>query len=132
MGSPADMVELINLLVVHQMTSGVPDAHTVVDTETWRGCGSENVLAIWRPFTKTGVACFDHADFGIVLFEIVDVHLACKVAKASQKQVSAVRREEHGVSWAQRKSVYCLSFCIEDDRLRRHVSVDNGKAVRFG
>lgn len=48
------------------------------------------MLAVRTPLAHAGVACFDCANLGVVLLHVVDVHLACKVTKASNEHEPAM------------------------------------------
>ena len=72
---PADVVQFLEFLVIHQATAHVPYPYTVVDAQPW-ACGCcEDMRAIWAPLANTCVTRLDGAYLVVVLLEIIDVHL---------------------------------------------------------
>ena len=123
--TPSDMVQLVHLLVVHDAAKNVVDLEAVVDAKTRAGGGGKNVLAVGAPLANTGVARLDRSNLLVVLLQIVDVHLASQVSKASNDDESTVRGENDSVAGSKVEAVLSDSTLVEDGGLRRHVTVNH-------
>jgi hypothetical protein len=123
--TPSDMVQFVHLLVVHDSAKDVVDLEAVVDAKTRAGGGGKNVLAVGAPLANTGVARFDRSYLLVVLLQIVDIHLASQVSKASNNDESTVRGENDGVARSKVEAVLSDSTLVEDGGLRRHVAVNH-------
>ena len=98
---PGYLVQLVHVLIVHQGAGDVPDADSIIDSQTRTGGRGQDVSPVGRPFAYTRVGGFDGGDLVVVLLHVVDVHLAGQVAESGHQDESALRTEEDGVSWRQ-------------------------------
>lgn len=97
-GSPQNAVQLDHIFVVHESTGDVPQLDAVVDSQSRRGRGRHDVTAIGAPFAHARVAALDGADLSVVLFEVVHVNRAGKIAEAGNEDEAAGGREVDGVA----------------------------------
>ena len=131
--SPANLIQLVHVLIVHQRSRDVPDADTIIHAQTRTRGRGQDVPPIGRPFTHAGVRGFDCGDLVVVFFHIVNVHLASQVAESGhQDESAAVRREEDGVSRAQGEGVFGGSADVEDGCFGWHVAVYDAEFFRVG
>lgn len=89
--APGDVVQLVDVLVVHERSSDVVDANAVVDTKTRAGGRGKDVLAIRTPLAVGAVGGLDGADLGVVPLQIVDVHISSQVTETSNIYKATVR-----------------------------------------
>ena len=128
----SDVVQLVDVLVVHERTSDVVDADAVVDAETRARGGGKNVPAIRAPLAVGAVGGLDGADLVVVPLQIVDVDIASQVTKAGDEHKTAVGREVDGIPGAQIEAVLGNGTGVEDGGLGRHVAVDDTELFRVG
>lgn len=119
------------IFVVHQTTLNMPDTNTVVHTQTWAGCRSKNMLSVRAPLTDGSITRLDRAHLFVILLQIVDVHLACQISKASHQDKSPMWGEKDSVSWSKVEAVLCNGALVEDGRLGRHVAIHHAKFFRI-
>lgn len=127
--TPGDVVELDHVLVIHDSTSHVPDADSVVYAKTWRCGRRKNVAGVWGPLADRWVSAFDGADLLVILLQIIDIHLSSQVSKAGNEDESSIWREKNGVAWAEWEGVGCHSALVKDRSLGWHESVDNSELL---
>lgn len=103
----------------------MPDPDSIVDAETRRCGGGQNVARIRRPLAHRWVTTLDGADLLIILLQVIDIHLSSQVSEAGNEDESSVWREENGVTWAERERVSSHRALVKDCGLGWHEPVDN-------
>ena len=127
---PCHLVQLIHVLVVGDTSGYMPDSDAVLNTQTWAGGRSQNMLTIRTPFAHTRVTSPDCGDLGEILFDVVDIHLSSQVTKASYDDETPVRREDDGVTGTEVEAVDSTGTLVENGRLGWHISIDNTEFLR--
>src|SRR5204863_6777663 len=92
LGTPANLIKLVQVLIIHQSTSSMPDAHSIIHSKPRARSRRQNVLPIRTPFADTSIRCLDGGDLLVILLQIVDVHLSCKVAESRHEYKTTMWR----------------------------------------
>jgi hypothetical protein len=128
--APGDVIQLRHVLVVHETTADVPDTYSIIDTKTWTLSRSKNMLSIRAPLAVGAVGSLNGANFGIVLFKIVYIHMASQISKAGHKNETTVRREKNSVARSKIEAMLSDSTCVKDGSLCGHVPICYTKLFR--
>ena len=126
-GSPENVVQLDHIFVVHESSGDVPQLDAIVDAQSRGGRGRHDVTAVGAPFAHARVAALNGANLSVVLFEVVHVDLAGKIAEAGNEDEATGGREGNGVARAEGERVHGNTAVVENGRLRWHITIDNTK-----
>lgn len=85
------------------------------------------MLSVRTPHADTGITSFDSANLLIAFFHIVDVHLACIIAEASDQHKFSMWGEENCVPWTKGEAVNGVGFAIEDGGFSWRVAVHHAE-----
>jgi hypothetical protein len=129
---PGYVIELLHVFVVHEAAADVPDTYSIINTEARTLRCSKNVFTIRAPLAMGAVGCLNGADFAVVLFQIVNVHMASQISKAGDKDEATVWGEKNSVSGSKVKVMLGYSASVEDSRLGRHVTIHDSKLLGVG
>jgi hypothetical protein len=129
--TPGNMIELGHIFVVHQATTDVPDTYSIINTKTRALGRCKNMSPIRAPLAVCAIGGLNSADFGVIFFKIVDVHVASQISKARNKNEATVWGEKDSVARPEVKVVLGNGASIKDGGFGRHVPVDDAELLRI-
>jgi hypothetical protein len=130
LGAPANVVKLLHVRLVHELSGVVPHHHSVVYTETRGGGSGKDVTSIGGPLADRRVGRLDGGNLAHTRLAVVDIDLSLQVSKSSHKHEACVGREKDGVARTRGELVNNVGASVKDRGLGGYESVNNTKLLR--